>query len=583
MPVFLRTHDTRMLATACMLPFLIVTQAIAAAPESTFPSQIDALIEARLKDFSTHASPICTDAEFLRRVTLDLTASIPTAAKTRAFLKDTAPSQEKRSRVVTELLASPQHATRMQYLLDWLLMERRSSENVASAQWQKYLRASAVANKPWDELTREILADDGGNAKTRARARFYLDREFDLTVVTRDVSRIFLGVDLECAQCHDHPAVTAYKQQHYHGIKAFLDRSFLFTDSKSKQKSLGEKAEGDVTFTSAFDETKGKTAPRILELPELVDPKDTLKQYITKPAKNVRSVPRYSRRRQLGEAMTVAENQDFRLNIANRLWAVMMGRGLVEPLDLRHAANPPSHPELLSLLGDALHQHKYDMRWFLGQLAHTRAYQRSSVTRPDSATVANRHYAVGLLKPLGPEQYAWATMEATGFLEKVRIDARASLAAAAKKAAAKKGSKKKAPKAKTAATPPSPPTLADIEAAVRKTVAPHVKTFVTQFAAQGGQKTTFSATAPQALFLTNGALLREWLKPAGANLLARVSKLDDSQAVAEELYIRILNRLPTESEQKEVAIYMELPGKRVDVLGELAWALLLSAEFRFNH
>lgn len=588
MPVFPKTPALRFLAVAWLLPCLAGNATLAATPEVSLPARIDALIEGKLKDFSVHASAICSDAEFLRRVTLDLTASIPSAVKTRAFLKDATPSQEKRSRLVAELLDSPQHATRMQYLLDWMLMERRSSENVASAAWQKYLHASASENKPWDQLAREILADDGGDAKTRARARFYLDREFDLTVVTRDVSRIFLGVDLECAQCHDHPAVTAYKQRHYHGIKAFLDRSFLFTDSKSKKKSLGEKAEGDVTFTSVFDESKGKTAPRVLDLPELVDPKETLKQYITKPAKNVRSVPKYSRRRRLGEAMTIPENRDFRLNIANRLWAVMMGRGLVEPLDLRHAANPPTHPKLLSLLGDSLHEHNYDMRWFLGELARTRAYQRSSVTRDASAKVANRHYAVGLLKPLVPEQFAWATMQATGLLEKVRVDARATLlAAAAKKKAEnkKKGNEEKKGEAgkEVPGAANSQPTAVQIDAAIRKIVAPHVKTFVTQFAAQGGQRTTFSATAPQALFLVNGALLREWLKPSKTNLVGRLSKLDDAKAVAEELYISIFNRAPTGAEQLEVVDYLGSSEKRSEGLGELVWALLLSAEFRFNH
>ena len=577
-----------------------VAQAMSSLPAAEKPGeltkQIDRLIETALPEFESHASPLCSDAEFLRRVTLDLTATIPSSDRTRHFLADSRPSAEKRPDAIHRLLSSPAHGRRMQYLLDWILMERRSSENVASAQWQSYLRKAASENRSWDQLAREILVNGGADAKTRPRARFYLDREFDLTVVTRDVGRIFLGKDLECAQCHNHPVVDAYLQRHFHGLRAFLDRSYLFTDPKSKKKSLGEKAEGDVTFTSAFDDTKGKTSPRILDLPEIFDPKETAKQYVTKPGKTAVGVPKYSRRQQLGNAVTSKDNRAFRLNIANRLWAAMMGRGLVEPLDLAHAANPPSHPGLLDLLGDQLHARDYDMRWFLGELARTRVYQRSSRPKQQSVNSARRHFAVGLLKPLTPEQYAWATMEATGFLQDARTSTLAKLKSDAKKKndAKKKAEKKESQKSSGASgkdpsdTPKKGsvrpgPTPGEVEAALSKAVDGHVKTFVTHFAVDGGQKTSFSATAPQALFLVNGPLLRKWLKPTKTNLTGRLAKLDDATAIAEELYMSILNRPPTDSEQAEVADYLQKVTNRNDAVTEFTWALLLSAEFRFNH
>ena len=571
-----------------------VAQAMSSLPAAEKPGelakQIDRLIETALPKFESHASPLCSDAEFLRRVTLDLTATIPSSDRTRRFLADNRPSAKKRPDAIQRLLGSPAHGRRMQYLLDWILMERRSSENVASAQWQSYLRKATKENRPWDQLAREILVNGGADAKTRPRARFYLDRDFDLTVVTRDVGRIFLGKDLECAQCHNHPVVDAYLQRHFHGLKAFLDRSYLFTDPKSKKKSLGEKAEGDVTFTSAFDDTKGKTSPRILDLPEIFDPKETAKQYVTKPGKTAVGVPKYSRRQQLGKAVTSKDNRAFRLNIANRLWAAMMGRGLVEPLDLAHAANPPSHPELLDMLGDQLHAHDYDMRWFLGELARTRVYQRSSRPKQESVNTSRRHFAVGLLKPLTPEQYAWATMEATGFLQETRSSTLAKLKNDAKKKAGKKESKTTSSTSKKdeggdpkKTSEPPDPTPGQMEAALSKAVDGHIKTFVTHFAVDGGQKTSFSATAPQALFLVNGPLLRKWLKPTKTNLTGRLTKLDDSPAIAEGLYMGILNRPPTDSEQSEVADYLQKVPNRNDAVTELAWALLLSAEFRFNH
>ena len=574
------------------MPFFrpLVTGLLLAAPavlvaEDAPPlhQQIDTLIETKLPDFSKHAAPVCSDAEFLRRVTLDLAATIPSLRQTQEFLSNKAASKNKRRDLVTGLLESPRHAFRMQYLLDWILMENREGETVPSAEWQAYLRNSVAANKPWDALAQEILVADGAKKQERAPARFYLDRNFDMTVVTRDVGRVFLGVDLECAQCHNHPAVEAYKQQHYHGLNAFLQRSYLFTDPKSKAKSLGEKAEGDVTFTSVFDDSKGKTAPRILDLPEKTDPKDTLKQYITKPTKTARGVPKYSRRKQLGVAMIAPENIDFRLNIANRLWAAVMGRGLVEPLDLRHSANPASHPELLTVLGNALHEHKYDMRWFLGELVLTQTYQRSLPAK-DDPELARQYFAAGLLKPLSPEQYAWATMQATGRLDIVRKEVVARLTMP-EKVKAKDAPKKEQPKADKAkgSGESKPPTEKQIQEAIRKAVDSDVKTFVKAFATQGGQTTRFSATAPQALFLANGSLLQNWLKPAANNLLARVTGLKTGPEVAEELYMSILNRPPLEMEQMEVVDYLKNTKSRDSALRELAQALLLSAEFRFNH
>ena len=200
-------------ALRSLILLVAVSQAAPSLPAADKPGElakeIDRLIEAALPKFASHASPICSDAEFLRRVTLDLTATIPSIDRTRAFLADDRPSAAKRTDAIQRLVGSPAHGRRMQYLLDWILMERRTSEKVASAQWQSYLRTAARENRPWDQLAREILANGGSDTKTRRRARFYLDREFDLTVVTRDVGRIFLGKDLECAQCHNHPVVDA--------------------------------------------------------------------------------------------------------------------------------------------------------------------------------------------------------------------------------------------------------------------------------------------------------------------------------------------------------------------------------------
>ncbi|MFP6764948.1 MAG: DUF1549 domain-containing protein, partial [Planctomycetaceae bacterium] len=227
--------------------------------------RIDRLIAAARPDFEQIAAPICSDAEFIRRVSLDLAGSVPTVAATRKFLAADAPAGRKRTQLIDRLLASPRHARRLQYVFDEMIMERRSGTSVSAVDWQNWLRQAFRENRRWDSIVAEILAADGADDEKRPAARFYLDRNFDVDVVTRDVGRIFLGVDLECAQCHDHPTIDGYLQRHYWGISAFLKRSYVFTDTKTKKKMLGEKAEGDVKFTSVFTSVEGMTNPRLID------------------------------------------------------------------------------------------------------------------------------------------------------------------------------------------------------------------------------------------------------------------------------------------------------------------------------
>jgi hypothetical protein len=475
-----------------------IEPAVSEQPQSstaTLHVDIDRLVEAATPEFASLAAPLSSDEAFVRRVYLDLAGTIPTAEQARAFLAD--PSLEKRTSLIDELLASPQHARRMQYVLDEMLMERRAGTDVPNVEWETWLRESFHNNKPWDQLVTEILSADGADEKLRPAAKFYLDRKFDIDLVTRDIGRVFLGVDLECAQCHDHPSIDDYLQRHYYGLSAFLKRSYLFTDSKSKKKMLGEKAEGDVKFTSVFTAEEGQTDPRVMNLPGIPDPKPAKELYVAKPAGKVRGIPTYSRRMQFAKAMITDDNVDFRTNIVNRLWALMMGRGLVEPLEIRHSANAPSHPKVLQLLADEFLAHKYNIRWLIRELALTKTYQRSSKAPSDSdqATKAADAFARGLLKPLSPEQLAWSSVVATEFTTVTMKVQEAALQKAEPEAAAAKQ-------------------LDPLwrEETLHKALKSELDLVVTRFAGQGGQKTSFEATADQALFLINGPSVEKWLK-----------------------------------------------------------------------
>ena len=320
-------------------------------------------------------APIASDGEFLCRLYLDLTGSIPPSNVARAFLDDA--TAGKREQAIDRLLGSPQFSRHMANVVDVMLMERRAEKHVTNVDWQKYLYDSISQNKPWDQLAREILAADGTDEKNRSAAAFYLARDGETNGLTRDVGRIFFGMDLQCAQCHDHPLIPSYYQSDYFGIYAFLNRGVLFTD-KDKKVFYAEKAEGDVSFTSVFTKESDKTLPQLPTSFEIDEPFFAKgEEYEVAPADKVRPVPKFSRRAKLAELATNGSNRQFNKNIANRLWAHMMGRGLVEPVDLHHADNPPSHPELIELLGDQFAAMKFDMKALLREIAMSATYQRS--------------------------------------------------------------------------------------------------------------------------------------------------------------------------------------------------------------
>jgi predicted nucleic acid-binding Zn-ribbon protein len=257
-------------------------------------------------------------------------------------------------------------------------MERRPDKHVSTAEWQAYLQAAFEQNKPYDQLVREILSSDGTDPALRPAAKFLLDRDAEPHSSSRDVGRMFFGMDLQCAQCHDHPLVDHYLQSDYYGLFAFLNRTEVFTDAGQKKSFLSEKAHGDASYKSVFTGDAANTRPQLPGAVEIDEPYfHQGEEYVTAPAANVRSVPKFSRRARLAELATNGTNRQFNLNIANRLWAVMMGRGLVHPVDLHHPANPPSHPAVLDAVSNDFVLQKYNIKWLLRELALTRTYQRS--------------------------------------------------------------------------------------------------------------------------------------------------------------------------------------------------------------
>ncbi|MCZ2343602.1 MAG: DUF1549 and DUF1553 domain-containing protein [Bacteroidales bacterium] len=528
---------------------VLLAFSVSAVSTASLSADIDRLIAVGHPGYATQAAPLASDAEFIRRVYLDLHGTIPSADAVRAYLADASPT--KRVRLVGELVQHPAFARRMMQFFDVTLMERRNDSKVSRADWEKFLRTSFAENKPYNKLIQEILAADGSDPKNRGPAKFYLDRDFEPNLVTRDIARLLLGQDLTCAQCHNHPVVEDYKQADYFGIYAFLNRSSLFPNVRDAKAVLAEKADGEVTFESVFDTSQKQhgTAPHLPDGQLIVDPPLVKgKEYTVPPGKKAASVPTYSRRAQLAKVLPTPENPQFARNAVNRLWAMLMGRGLVHPLDLDHPRNPPSHPELLDRLTTTFVEHDYDVKWLIQQIASSDTYARSSATTAND--LPEDRYLVAMLKPLTPEQFAYAVLQASGRTDLERTALGKKLTEEALDAR-----------------------LASQASALRRAFT----------GPPGEAEREFLVTLDQTLFVKHGPAIRSLLAPAGQNLIGRLTAEKDPQKIADALFLGILSRPATEEERQIVVETFKSTPDQKTVLAELAWSLIASAEFRFNH
>ncbi len=370
-----RVWSGRGLLQATLAAALLLSAALSADEPEALRARIDRAVE------SGPVAAVADDSAFLRRIHLDLTGRIPSADEARAFLDEASP--DKRAKAVDRLLAGPEFARHMAVTFDVWLMERRSDKHVKTDEWRAWLLAFFQAKRPYNELPRDLFVSDGSEPLLRPAARFMLDREVSPDALTRDVGRVFFGMDLECAQCHDHPRVADYLQKDYYGIYAFVNRVYLFQPDAKKPAVVAEKGEGDAAFKSVFTKAEGTARPKLPEGAPIQEPAFAKgEEYQVKPDpknKALRPIPKYSRRSELARLLGEGGGgRAFDRNIANRLWAHMMGRGLVEPLDFHHSDNPPAYPELLEELARGIAAMKYDVRAFLRELALSRTYQRSA-------------------------------------------------------------------------------------------------------------------------------------------------------------------------------------------------------------
>ncbi|MED5400054.1 MAG: DUF1549 domain-containing protein [Planctomycetota bacterium] len=500
--------------------------------------EIDRLIEATAGGKLANQS---SDSEFLRRVTLDLAGRVPTTAETVAFLADNA--TKRRNRLVDRLLASPDFPRRMQEWFQVVVLERRAEKSIKQEDWSRWVQAGFRDDVPWNQLVSRLLFVEKEDAANQPASKFLkaTGRGGNSHQVTQDIARIFLGRDIMCAQCHNHPTVETYTQADYFGIFSYVQE---------------QPAKANSEFESVFDPGKKTTGPRLpggvaIEVPKFEKGQEA-------------EAAKFRPRLMLARDLPSESNPAFVRTSVNRMWAMLMGRGLVHPPHLDHPDNPPSHPELFTLLQREFTTSKFNTRQRLREIALSKAYQRSSQLPEGvaAADVPDDRYRVALPKPLSPEQLAWSLMIATGNRDRM-----------------------------LAGTVPADEPFdaySYINGRIERlpaTIGETMELFSWMIGNPPGENPDdYNPAMGHALFLMNERLVLDWLTPRDKSLIARLVAIDKNPAAVEQLYLSVLSRPPSDDESKAAILFLDKHAdSRPTALSDLAWSLLASAEFRLNH
>ena len=491
-----------------------------AVPENNF---IDRLVFRKLRTLNILPSDLADDAEYLRRVYLDVIGTLPTPAEARRFLDDKRP--DRRARLVEELLRRPEFADF--WALQWadlLRVDRAALGPKRAYAYYKWIRDSLAANRSLDEFARALITAEGPLREV-APANFY-------KVVAKPgqaastLSQVFLGIRIACAECHHHP-FDRWSQDDYYGMTAF------FTGVAVKNAG-GVEALAGMGLAQARNPRTGADIlahPLGENTPAKRDPGD--------------------RRAELADWLTNPRNPWFARNLANRVWAHFLGRGLVEPVDDVRVTNPPSNPELLDALADYLVQNKYDLHALIRVITASRVYQLSS--QPNATNERDeQNYSRARFKRLAAEVLLDMVSRTTAVPERF------------------------------AGAPPGTRAIQLWDSKV-----PHY--FLKAF----GRPERVSAcecernhepSVAQVLHLLNAPAIHAKLTHAGGYVAKLAKRQPADEPLIEELYLTYFSRLPREDERKTALAYLrEYKENRREAVEDLAWSMMNSLEFIFNH
>ena len=501
---------------------------------------IDRYVDAQLQEAGLQPARPAGDANFIRRLTLDLAGRIPTLEETRIFLG--ASQAGKRVELVEHLMNAAAFVRHQATEFDTMLM------NGTRGSVRPYLLAALAENRSWDRIYRDLMLPDDNDTKQNAASEFLRQRVRDLDKLTAEVSSIFFGVNVSCARCHDHPLVADWKQDHFFGMKSFFSRTY---------ESGGRLAERETGLVK-FKTTKGvERQARLMFLTGAVVETETMKESPGGEArktgkKNLSKTspplapPKFSARAELVKLSLQPGQRDFfARSIVNRIWHRFFGYGLVMPLDQMHSENAPSHPDLLDWLARDLVEHQYDLRRLMRGIVLSSTYARDS--RWDKGTAPRPSlFAVARVRPLTPMQLA--------------VSLRLAVAD---------------PLSLPATLKPE-----DLERRLQRLESSAGG--LARFFEQPGDD--FQVGVSEALLFSNGAAIeRDLMTTTSGRLLNRLQQLKNEEAI--ELAVRtILCRPRREEERTLLGDYLKQRNDRpAEARRQMVWALLTSAEFRFNY
>ena len=484
---------------------------------------IDTFVHAKLNKLRMTPSEICTDEVFVRRVYLDLVGLMPTVEEYNRFMTDS--SVDKRDKLIDELLNRKEFTEIwVSKWAEWLMMR---SNNVISYKamllYYNWLSQQVASNVPLDKMVQGLLGANGGTFKVPATN--YFQNETDTLKVSENVAQVFMGMRIQCAQCHNHP-FDRWTQDDYYGFAAFF--------SQIGRKG-GEDYRETIIFNAGGGDVRHPVDNRVM-VPVFLGggPVDTAGK---------------DRREILAKWLASPQNPYFASNFANRVWQHFFGVGIIDPVDDVRISNPASNPELLLELANKFTSYNYDFKQLVRDICRSQTYQRST-QRNESNMTDELNFAHANLRRIKAESLLDCISAVTETKDKFQglpIGARATQIA--------DGST-------------STYFLETFGRARRETVC--------------SCEVKMEPSLSQALHLLNGDTVNTKIQQGGVIDKMLAEKIEPMQIV-ERLYIKCLGRKPTEAEATNLKPLFAEGSNVKQALEDTFWALMNSREFLFNH
>lgn len=524
-----------MLRSLFAIAAVLLMLAPAAAQQRLTSERLDALVEAELAREGIEPAPIAGDAEFLRRASLDIRGVIPSVEETSTFLADSGP--DKRERWIDIFLADAQRGERWANYWDKLLVGTLDANNVNPTRdarvkepWRDWVAQQFNDNVPLDRFATAVIAAEGPTDLapwTLPVARW----EGSAPDVAGTMSRVFLGRQIQCAQCHNHPYDETLTQHKFWEAAAFFTRH----QTRDMQSVVGRQMGRQVVERIAGETEIPDTEPPVKVQPSWMDGTPGPKGESTR------------RRSSFALLMMERDGEQFARNFANRLWAAYFGRGFLNPVDdWQDPAVKPSHAAALDALAAEFRASGYDVRGLERIIANTRTYQRALATPGSPQAARPELFAAAQLRPLPPEKLFASLTEALGADQKLRD---------------RSGRRN--------------------EALIARYRADFVHLFGND---EMEEAMPFEASLSQALFLFNDNDLNGLMRGKGS-LVSRVrAATKDPRVAIDYLFLATLSRPATDSELGGYAEELARldPKEQPAFLEDVLWALVNSTEFRSN-